>query len=166
MEAKQNKFTDNVVTPPEATFGYMELENTTLHYVTYGSGPPLIMVPATVSLISQWLPMAQFMGLRFQTYFFELPGHGNSTSFPFKFNSQYFPKTVEAFADALGLETFNLMGFSFGGLLALRTLEYLDDRIENMILVAPVVSERALKFSDTQKWVLKRAMVALEKTRV
>ncbi len=59
------------------------------------------------------------MGLRFKTYFFELPGHGKSTPYPFKFNSYYFPKTVEAFADALGLKTFNLMGFSFGGLLAL-----------------------------------------------
>ncbi len=166
MPAKKKKYTDNVVKPPKPTFGYIKLENTTLHYVTCGSGRPLIIVPATVSLIKQWMPIAQFMGLRFKTYFFELPGHGKSTPYPFKFNSHYFPKTVEAFADALGLKTFNLMGFSFGGLLALRTLEYLDERIESFLMVAPFISTRALKLAKYKQWLLRCGTWALKKPRV
>jgi ABC-type uncharacterized transport system permease subunit len=61
--------------PPPPTFGEIDLSNTRLHYLRCGNGPPLLMVPATVSLISQWLPLAQFMGQLFTTYFFELPGH-------------------------------------------------------------------------------------------
>lgn len=106
------------------------------------------------------------MGLRFKTYFFELPGHGKSTPYPFKFNSYYFPKTVEAFADALGLKTFSLMGFSFGGLLSLRTLEYLDKRIENFLLIAPFVTNRALKLVVYKQWLLRWGCRLLKKTSV
>jgi pimeloyl-ACP methyl ester carboxylesterase len=120
--------------PPEATFGDMDLPNTRLHYVKSGTGPPLIIVPATVSLIRQWLPLTQFM----------------------------VPKTVEAFVDNLGYDKFHLMGFSFGGLLALRTLEHLQDRVEKVILLSPCVSRRALKWSTPRQWAFKASIKALK----
>ena len=156
----------NIYAPPRGIFGDIKLPNTTLHYVKTGDGPPLVIVPATVSLISQWLPLAQFMGQRFTAYFFELPGHGGSTPYPEKFKSQLVPHTVEAFVNAMGYETFNLMGFSFGGLLALRTLEHLQDRIEKVILLSPVVSHRALKWSTPQLLTLKASIKALKNSYV
>jgi len=148
--------------PPEAEFGYMTLPDTRLHYVKAGTGPPLIIVPATVSLIRQWLPLTQFMGQRFTSHFFELPGHGDSTPYPEKFKSRFVPKTVEAFADKLGYYKFNLMGFSFGGLLALRTLEHLQDRIEKVILLSPCLSKRALKWSTPRQWAFKASIRAMK----
>jgi pimeloyl-ACP methyl ester carboxylesterase len=152
--------------PPRATFGDVSLPGTRLHYVRSGSGPPLVIVPATVSLISQWLPLAQFMGQRFTSYFFELPGHGGSTPYPDKFESGLLPATVEAFVNEMGHETFNLMGFSFGGLLALRTLEHLQDRVEKVILLSPCVSSRALKWSRQRQWVFKVMVKAMKNRRV
>ena len=152
------------VHPPRETFGDVTLSNTRLHYVKAGTGPPLIIVPATVSLIRQWLPLTQFMGQRFTSYFFELPGHGGSTPYPQKFESRFVPQTVEAFADSLGFETFHLMGFSFGGLLALRTLEHLHNRIEKVILLSPSVSRRALKWSTPRQWVFKASIMAMKNT--
>ncbi|HSO10726.1 MAG TPA: alpha/beta hydrolase [Anaerolineales bacterium] len=148
--------------PPQAIFGDMTLPNTRLHYVKSGTGPPLIIIPATVSLIRQWLPLTQFMGQRFTSYFFELPGHGGSTPYPEKFKSHFVPKTVEAFVNNLGYGKFHLMGFSFGGLLALRTLEYLQDRIEKVILLSPCVSRRALKWSMTRQLVFKASTKAMK----
>src|SRR3990172_257537 len=148
--------------PPQATFGDVTLSNTRLHYVKAGMGPPLIIVPATVSLIRQWLPLAQFMGQRLTSYFFELPGHGGSAPYPEKFENRFVPKTVEGFADKLGYDTFNLMGFSFGGLLALRTLEHLRERIEKVFLLSPSVSRRALKWSTPQQWVFKASIKAMK----
>ncbi|NWG06567.1 MAG: alpha/beta hydrolase [Chloroflexi bacterium] len=149
--------------PPEATFGDVTLSNTRLRYVKAGSGKPLVIVPATVSLIRQWLPLTQFMGQRFTSYFFELPGHGGSTPYPDKFESRFVPKTVEGFVDHLGYDRFNLMGFSFGGLLALRTLEHLQDRIEKVILLSPCVSRRALKWSTPRQWVFKASIWAMKR---
>ena len=143
------------LTAPQATYGDMELPNTRLHYVKAGTGPPLIIVPATVSLIRQWLPLTQFMGQRFTSYFFELPGHGSSTPYPEKFTSDLIPATVEEFVNNLDYDRFNLMGFSFGGLLALRTLEHLKDRTDKVILLSPCVSKRALKWSRPRQWAFK-----------
>jgi len=154
------------VRPPTPNFREISLPLTNLHTVTCGSGPPLIIVPATVSLITQWMPLAQFVGQRFTATFFELPGHGKSTPYPFEFSSHAVPKTVEALVDELGYDTFNLMGFSFGGLLALRTLDYLKDRIENVILLSPVVSCRAVKYSQPKQLLLKAMAGALQRRRV
>jgi len=152
--------------PPQATFGDVNLPGTRLHYVKTGSGSPLVIVPATVSLISQWLPLAQFMGQRFTSYFFELPGHGGSTPYPEKFASDLVPATVEAFIDEMGHDTFNLMGFSFGGLLALRTLEHLQDRVEKVFLLSPVVSKRALKWSTPQQLAFRASIKVLKNSYV
>ena len=141
--------------PPEPTFGFVSLPKTNLHYMKVGSGPPLVIVPATISLIRQWQSLAQFMGQRYTTYFFELPGHGGSSPYPEKFKSHMVPDTVANSMDAMGHETFNLMGFSFGGLLAMRTLEALQDRIDDVFLLAPCVSKRALLFSEKKQWALK-----------
>lgn len=152
------------ISPPNAIFGDMALPDTCLHYVRSGSGPPLIIVPATVSLIRQWLPLTQFMGQRFTSYFFELPGHGGSTPYPEKFESRFVPKTVEAFVNKLGYDRFHLMGFSFGGLLALRTLEHLQDRIEKVILLSPSLSRRALKWSAPRQWAFRASIRAMKQT--
>lgn len=148
--------------PPYATFSNLDLPGTRLHYVKTGSGPPLVIVPATVSLISQWLPLAQFMGQCFTSYFFELPGHGGSTPYPGKFDSRLVPATVESFVNALGYDTFNLMGFSFGGLLTLRTLEHIQERVEKVILLSPVVSRRALKWSWQRQLLFKASVRMME----
>ncbi len=139
-------------TPPHPTFGTVRLPGTTLHYVKAGSGPPLVIIPATVSLIGQWLPLTQFMGQLYTAYFFELPGHGKSTPYPNHFNSRLLPPTVASFMDSMGHDTFNLMGFSFGGLLTLRTLEALEHRINQVILLSPLVSKRALLYSPVRQW--------------
>jgi len=137
--------------------GFLDLPGTRLHYAASGDGPPLIIVPATVSLIRQWLPLVQFMGLRFRAHFFELPGHGASSPYPTRFSSRLVPSTVEALVDRLGYSSISLMGFSFGGLLALRTLEALHSRVDRVILLSPLVSRRALLYSARRQWLLRQA---------
>jgi pimeloyl-ACP methyl ester carboxylesterase len=153
-------------TPPYATFGDVTLPGTRLHYVKTGDGPPLVIVPATVSLIHQWLPLAQFMGQRFTSYFFELPGHGGSTPYQGRFESSLVPETVESFVNEMGHDTFNLMGFSFGGLLTLRTLEHMQARVEKVILLSPVVSRRALKWSWKRQMLFKASVKAMKNSYV
>ena len=155
-----------VAPPAKATTHFVTLSNTTLHYMKVGSGPPLVIVPATISLIRQWESLAQFMGQRYTTYFFELPGHGESSAYPERFNSRMVPNTVAEFMDAMGHERFNLMGFSFGGLLAMRTLEALQDRIDNVFLLAPHVSKRAILFSEKRQWWLRHILATFKSPTV
>jgi pimeloyl-ACP methyl ester carboxylesterase len=148
--------------PPIPVSGDVVLPRTRLHYVRAGSGPPLVIVPATVSRVEQWITLVQFMAQRYTTYFFELPGHGKSSPYPQKFNSGLVPATVAAFMESQGYGEFSLMGFSFGGLLALRTVEALQERIRQVILLSPCVSRQALKYSPYRQWALRRLCSTLK----
>ena len=134
--------------PPAYKKYFIDLPLSRLHVLEAGSGAPLIIVPATISELENWLPMAQFMGQWFLVYFFELPGHGQSESFREGFSSHRVAELVRQLADALGFDHFNLMGFSFGGILAMRTFKLLSERIDRMLLIAPCLDHRAIPWSS------------------
>lgn len=134
--------------PPTCNIHFMDLPLSHLHVLETGHGEPLIMVPATISELENWRTLAQFMGQWFHVYFFELPGHGQSSPFYGEFSSHQVAKLVEQLADHLELEHFNLMGFSFGGILAMRTYQRLSSRIDRIILIAPCFGRPTLTFSE------------------
>ena len=135
-------------TPPSYKAYFINLPLARLHVLETGRGAPLIMVPATISELQNWLPLAQFMGQWFHVYFFELPGHGQSEPFREPFSSQRVAQLVEQLADELGFERFSLMGFSFGGMLAMQTFKRLSARIDRVVFIAPCLDHRALPFSS------------------
>jgi pimeloyl-ACP methyl ester carboxylesterase len=140
--------------PPSYDIRFMNLPLARLHVLETGRGEPLIMVPATISELENWRTLAQFMGQWFHVYFFELPGHGGSSPFRERFSSHLVAQLVEQLADHLGLERFNLMGFSFGGILAMRTYQRLASRIDRLILIAPCFGRPTLPFSDSRLSIL------------
>jgi pimeloyl-ACP methyl ester carboxylesterase len=127
---------------------FIELPLSRLHVLETGEGEPLIMVPATISELENWRALAQFMAQWFHVYFFELPGHGESEPFYEKFSSEQVARLVLQLVDQLGYKRFSLMGFSFGGILAMRTFKLLSHRIDRLILIAPCLDHRALPFSS------------------
>jgi len=150
------------IAPKVATYHFMDLPQTRLHYMQCGDGPPLVMVPATISRIENWRALAQFMAQHFRVYFFELPGHGKSSPFPEPFSTRLVADTVEAFIDKLRHRTISLMGFSFGGILTLETLRLLQDRVQKVVLLAPALSKRALQFERVHLWLVRNAVKMLK----
>lgn len=67
--------------PLEPYYFDVQLPQTRLHLLRVGAGEPLLVVPATISYLEDWLELTQFTGQRYETYLFELPGHGRSTPF-------------------------------------------------------------------------------------
>ncbi|MDO8847327.1 MAG: alpha/beta hydrolase [Coriobacteriia bacterium] len=130
--------------PPSVTVRDVDLPGTRLRYAECGDGPPMIIVPATVSLIDDWTPMIQFVGQHYHTYFFEMPGHGGSTPLEEGYSSARLARVIGDLADHVGAERFALLGFSFGGILALRALQGLGERVIKVGLLSPCVSNRAL----------------------
>jgi pimeloyl-ACP methyl ester carboxylesterase len=149
--------TTPILAPPPCTTSYVDLPLARLHIMEAGHGAPLIIVPATISELENWRALAQFMAQWFHIYFFELPGHGGSTPFRDPFSSHLVAQLVEQLADRLGYERFSLMGFSFGGILAMRTFKRLSDRIERLALIAPCLDHRALAFSPLRQTLLYRS---------
>lgn len=116
-----------------------------------GTGPALVMVPATLSELENWKALVQFMAQWFHVYFFELPGHGLSTPFREEFSSDLVACAVAELLDHVQAGRFNLMGFSFGGILAMKTYLLLRQRIDRMILLAPCLTQQALRLSSWQR---------------
>jgi pimeloyl-ACP methyl ester carboxylesterase len=134
-----------------------------LHYIETGTGPPLIMIPATMSVVNDWAGLAAFMGQRFRVVFFELPGHGRSTPLE-HFSSRQVAEVVDDFMDHLGFGQATLLGFSFGGILALTALERLSHRIDKVVLISPLVDSSALLLPPLVKSFL-RAFVRMGQNR-
>ena len=142
--------------PPSCKTYFVDLPLSRLHIMEVGNGEPLIIVPATISELENWKALAQFMAQWFCVYFFELPGHGRSEPFRERFSSQQVAELVEQLANTLGFERFNLMGFSFGGILAMRTFKLLSNRIDRLILIAPCLGHRALPLSRPHLFLLQQ----------
>lgn len=130
--------------PPPVTIHQADLPLTSLRYAACGDGPPLIIVPATISLIEDWEPMIGFVGQHYRAHFFEMPGHGGSSPLEEGFSSVRLAEVIGDLADHLGAEEFALLGFSFGGILTLRALQGLGERVNRVGLLSPCVSNRAL----------------------
>ena len=152
--------------PPNCKTYFIDLPMSSLHVMETGEGEPLIIVPATISELNEWRSLAQFMSQWFRVYFFELPGHGESTPFCDGFSSHKVAELVSQLADALGYERFNLMGFSFGGLLAMRTFKRLSHRIDRLILIAPCLDHRALPLSSRRQTLLYKFNQLLSHSKV
>lgn len=148
--------------PPPVTVRDAELPGTRLRYAECGDGPPMVIVPATVSLIEDWTPMIQFVGQRYRAYFFEMPGHGASTPLAEGYSSERIARVIGDLADHVGAERFALLGFSFGGILALRAVQELGDRVVKVGLLSPCVSNRALTRPPIDRALVSAVTGALE----
>ncbi len=143
--------------PPECGVGKrIALPLCELHYVEVGEGSPLIIVPATMSDLSYWHGLIQFAAQRFHVFFFELPGHGQSTPLP-RYSSQQVAQVIGDWLDALGLDHVTLMGVSFGGIVTLTILKSLSERIDKVILLSPLVDSSALQVSSFSRVILHSA---------
>lgn len=129
----------------------MELPQCCLHVMEAGEGPPLIIVPATVSELENWTDLVRFMGQWFRAYFFELPGHGMSTPLCGTFTSEAVAAVVGELADHVAAPRFSLMGFSFGGILAMKAFTLLQARIDRLVLISPCLTQRALQLTRAQR---------------
>jgi len=154
------------LSPPSYRTYFVDLPLSRLHILEVGEGEPLIMVPATISEWEDWLTLAQFMAQWFKVYFFELPGHGQSTPFDARFSSQQVAELVEQLADKLEFERFNLMGFSFGGILAMRAYKRLAERVDRLVLIAPCLGRSALPYSSTRLHMLHRVVRQFERPKL
>ncbi len=146
---------------PQLRTRRITLPSTTLNVGEAGEGEPVIIVPATISLVEDWAPLVRFVGLRYRALIFELPGHGRSEPYPDGYTSGKVAGTVGELADTLGADRFTLMGFSFGGLLALTTLRHLEGRVSRIVLLSPFVMTSALKHDRVKLATLRMTIGAL-----
>ncbi|EFE94572.1 alpha/beta fold hydrolase [Serratia odorifera] len=112
------------------------------HYLRYGgSGPALILIPGITSPAITWGFVAERLGERYDTYVLDVRGRGLSASGPdLAYDAETCAQDVTAFATALGLSRYSLLGHSMGARFALRAAAQHPQGVQRVVLVDPPVS--------------------------
>lgn len=110
----------------------------TLNYRVVGQGEPLICIHGVGSYLEAWEGVAERLSDRFRILTFDLRGHGRSSKVRGRYEIDDFVGDVLALADHAGFDSFNLAGFSLGGLIAQRIALTHQQRIRRLVLLATV----------------------------
>jgi pimeloyl-ACP methyl ester carboxylesterase len=112
------------------------LNGINLHYLDWGSEgkPPLVILHGFSSQARYWDGFAVKMRDDYHVYCLDQRGHGLS-DWADDYGPDAMPNDLLAFADALGLARFTLIGHSMGGMVSLRFAAFHPERIEALVVV-------------------------------
>jgi N-formylmaleamate deformylase len=116
------------------------------HYLRYGgTGPAVVVVPGITSPAITWGFVAERFGRTFDTYVLDVRGRGLSEASPaLDYGIDACATDVTAFAGAVGLERYAIVGHSMGGRIAVRAASrhVSSDRAapDRLVIVDPPVS--------------------------
>lgn len=108
-----------------------------VHYTAEGNGPPLVLLHgASSSALEDWSAQRPLFRKVFRLYLVDLRGHaGTRGALGPHLDTTGLADDLLAMADALGLATFHLAGFSLGGLTALQFAIRHAERLRTLVLV-------------------------------
>lgn len=110
----------------------------TLNYRIEGDGEPLVCIHGVGSYLEAWEGVASRLKGRFTVLTFDLRGHGKSSKIHGRYEIDDFVTETLALADKAGFSTFNLVGFSLGGMIAQRLALTHLERLRNLVLLSTV----------------------------
>ncbi len=123
--------------PPGLGFseGFVEADGFRIRYVEAGQGTPLVHLHGAGGL--RLTPAHDLLSRHFRVVAFEMPGFGQSPENTRTWSMPELASTMAQAAKNLGLDTFNLMGTSFGGKTALWWALQAPERVLALVLEAP-----------------------------
>jgi len=116
-------------------------EGTAIHYVEIGSGPPVILIPGLFSLHDGWNRTIPFLLGHHRFIAIDNFGTGESgrpiTGFDYSVAEQ--ADKVVAFMDELGIARCDLVGVSYGGMIALNIATRYPERVISIVSIEGAV---------------------------
>ncbi len=116
-------------------------------YETHGAGPPLVLLHGATSIGREdFAAQIPLFSKRFQLILPDARGHGFTrwdASRGFRYD--WLVEDLAAFTEAIGLETFHLLGFSMGAMTALQFATALPERLRTLVVagISPQREPRA-----------------------
>ena len=107
-----------------------------IHYEVEGAGPPVVMLHgATSGAEEDWAAQRPLFRKAFRVYLVDARAHaGTKWDVRDGFTRDMMVDDLLAFADALNLETFHLVGFSMGAMTALTFATRYPERLRTLII--------------------------------
>lgn len=136
---------------------FAEINNNKIAYRQFGNGTPLFFINRFRGIMDTWDPLfLDSLAEKNTIILFDYPGIGSSEG-ELPLDIVEVAKTVPALANHLGIDKFNVLGWSYGGLVTQAVTFQNQDRVlktvligtnppgENAIPIEPVFFEHALK---------------------
>ncbi|MBI4246691.1 MAG: alpha/beta fold hydrolase [Candidatus Rokubacteria bacterium] len=115
------------------------VDGLTVHYVSAGSGPTVVLLHGLGGFAESWRHNIGALAARARVYALDLPGFGQSAKPRAPYDLDFFTTAVGAFLDRLGVERASLAGHSLGGAVAVAYALANPGRVERLALVGAVV---------------------------
>lgn len=118
----------------------IKFENHLINYHQFGDGEAIILAFHGFGLTGQsFLPLAQSLKDEYTIYSFDLFFHGKShwDITEKQLTKNQWGSFIEFFCNKNSINRFSILAFSLGGKFALSALEFMPDRIDRIILLAP-----------------------------
>lgn len=104
-------------------------------YEITGTGEPLVIVHGLGGSGRWWKPTLPALSQHFQLYLIDLPGFGLMRRQRKHFSLAHAGEWLEAWTQAVGLETFSLLGHSMGGYVCMSLAVLAPEKVKHLILL-------------------------------
>ena len=106
------------------------------HYRLCGNGQPLLLIHGLTLTWRIWHPYIDFLATKHKLIIPDIRGHGDTPNPSDSLTQWQVARDMLALLDTLGIEQVQIIGYSFGGHIALRMAALKPRRVEAMIIVA------------------------------
>jgi len=133
----------NRAVAPGLLYGaHVRANNIRQHYLRFGgAGPALIIIPGISTSAAQWAFVAERLCSTFDVYILDVRGRGLSEAGAhLNYSLDACASDVVAFAEALGLKRYTLLGHSMGARIGIRAARWHTSEIDQLVLIDPPVS--------------------------
>jgi pimeloyl-ACP methyl ester carboxylesterase len=107
-----------------------------VNYVDIGTGPPMLLIHGLAGSWQNWLETIPHFAETHRVVALDLPGFGESPMPREKISISGYGRLVDAFCDAVGIDTAVVVGNSMGGFVAAEVAIQHPHRVEKLVLVS------------------------------
>jgi pimeloyl-ACP methyl ester carboxylesterase len=115
---------------------YADVNGLSLYYEEHGSGEPLVLLHGGFGAAELWAPVLPALAAGRRVIAVDLQGHGHTADVDRPLRAETMADDVAALIEHLGLERADVMGYSLGGMVALRTAIQHPERVRRLVLVS------------------------------
>ena len=115
---------------------YADVNGVSVYYEEHGSGRPLILLHGGLGAAGMYAPILPMLAKDHRVIAVDLQAHGHTADVDRPLRYQTLGDDVDALIGHLGLAQADLMGYSFGGLTALRTAIQHPQLVRRLVVVS------------------------------
>jgi pimeloyl-ACP methyl ester carboxylesterase len=115
---------------------YADVNGLSLYYAEHGEGEPLVLLHGGIGAGELLAPIIPALAAGRRVIAVDLQGHGRTADIDRPLRPELMADDIAALIEHLGLERADVMGYSLGGLVALRTAIQHPGRVRRLVLVS------------------------------